>query len=132
MPPSITLSAGVASALALAAATPLYAGEPVSLAAFAATRRPAPTTERAYGPSDAQRIDIFLPSGKGPFPVAILIHGGCWSVHTDGRRQLRHLGAELSAMGIAVWSIGYRRADEAGRLSGYVRRCRHGGRPGPH
>jgi BD-FAE protein len=35
-------------------------------------------------------------------------------VTTAGREQLRHLGAELAKQGIAVWSIGYRRANEAG------------------
>jgi acetyl esterase/lipase len=33
---------------------------------------------------------------------------------TAGREQLRHLGADLAGRGIAVWSIGYRRADEPG------------------
>jgi acetyl esterase/lipase len=46
--------------------------------------------------------------------VAILIHGGCWSTSTSGREQLRHLGTDLAERGIAVWSLGYRRANEAG------------------
>jgi acetyl esterase/lipase len=47
--------------------------------------------------------------------VAVLIHGGCWrNLPGAGREQLRHIGAELADRGIAVWSIGYRRADEPG------------------
>jgi acetyl esterase/lipase len=47
--------------------------------------------------------------------VAVLIHGGCWKdIPGAGREQLRHLGPELTRQGIAVWSIGYRRADEPG------------------
>ena len=77
--------------------------------------RPEPTQALRYGPAQAQGIDIFLPAGAGPFPVAILIHGGCWSdLPGAGREQLRHLGADLAANGIAAWSLGYRRADEPG------------------
>lgn len=43
-----------------------------------------------------------------------MIHGGCWSEKTAAREQLRHLGADLARRGVATWSIGYRRADEAG------------------
>lgn len=88
---------------------------PTELAAFAALERPKPTHALRYGPAPAQGIDVFLPSGTGPFPVVVLIHGGCWSdLPGAGREQLRHLGADLATEGIAVWSIGYRRADEPG------------------
>ena len=103
----------------LAATAPTLASEsraaPTDLAAYAAFPRPEPTQALRYGPAQAQGIDIFLPAGAGPFPVAILIHGGCWSdLPGAGREQLRHLGADLAANGIAAWSVGYRRADELG------------------
>ena len=79
-----------------------------------ALTRPSPVVVIPYGARASQAIDLFLPSGQGPHPVAILIHGGCWSVKTAGREQLRHLGAELADRGMAVWNIGYRRADEEG------------------
>jgi acetyl esterase/lipase len=78
-----------------------------------AIQRPQPNAEIRFGTASAQGVDVFVPDGVGPHPVAILVHGGCWSVHTAGREQLRHLGADLSRRGIAVWSIGYRRANEA-------------------
>jgi acetyl esterase/lipase len=90
------------------------AAEPVSLAAFIALERPKADFELRYGPGPSQAIDVFLPPGSEPRPVAILVHGGCWSATTGGREQLRHIGAELARRGIAVWSIGYRRANEAG------------------
>jgi acetyl esterase/lipase len=95
-------------------ALPAYAADPVELSAFIALPRPTPTFELRYGPAPSQAIDVFLPAGSGPHPVAILIHGGCWSMRTAGREQLRQIGAELARHGIAVWSIGYRRADEPG------------------
>ncbi|RST32251.1 alpha/beta hydrolase [Sphingomonas ginkgonis] len=90
------------------------ATHPISLAAFKALPRPTPTAELSFGRNEPQKVDIFLPNGAGPYPVVVLIHGGCWSKTTAGRQQLRHLGAELAAQGIAAWSIGYRRADEYG------------------
>ena len=100
--------------LGLFAASPA-ASDPVELSTFVALPRPAPTAEIPYGPASSQGIDVFLPAGPGPHPVAILIHGGCWrDLPGAGREQLRHLGPELTQHGIAVWSVGYRRADEPG------------------
>ncbi len=87
----------------------------VALKDFLALPHPAPTHEIRYGAAQSQGIDVFLPAGKGPHPVAILIHGGCWSDFPGaGREQLRPLAADWARRGIAVWSIGYRRANEAG------------------
>jgi len=100
--------------IAISGAPAAYAADPVELAAFIALPRRSPTTVLQYGPAAAQAVDLFLPTGSGPHPVAILIHGGCWSAATAGREQLRHVGVELANLGIAVWSIGYRRANEDG------------------
>lgn len=90
------------------------AAEPVEIPTYLALARPEPAAVVPYGAAPSQAIDVFLPAGAGPHPVAILIHGGCWSVTTAGREQFRHLGAELAGRGTAVWSIGYRRANESG------------------
>jgi len=105
----------VAVLAVLALASPVQAADPVDLAAFIALPRPTPTLEIRYGEAASQAIDVFLPASPGPHPVAVLIHGGCWkNIKGAGREQLRHLGPELTRRGIAVWSIGYRRADEPG------------------
>src|SRR4051794_22275746 len=109
---SLRLSAALAM---LALASPVAAADPVDLAGFIGLPRPAPTLEIRYGSSPSQAIDVFLPAGPGPHPVAILVHGGCWKdIEGAGREQLRHLGPELTRRGIAVWNLGYRRADEPG------------------
>lgn len=89
-------------------------GDPVTLQQFLAVPASAPTASLSYGPAPVQGIDLFLPDARGPHPVVILIHGGCWSASIPGREQLRAMAAALAARGLAVWSIGYRRADEAG------------------
>jgi acetyl esterase/lipase len=60
--------------------------------------------------------DLRLPSGAGPYPVVIYIHGGFWRARYD----LTHAGhpcAALTAAGIATWNIEYRRiGNEGGSL----------------
>jgi acetyl esterase/lipase len=52
-------------------------------------------------------------AGGGPHPVAVLVHGGFWRARY--RLDLMNaLAAHLSAAGVAVWNIEYRRADSAG------------------
>jgi acetyl esterase/lipase len=102
--------AGLALGLAVFAPT-----EAVELKDFLQLARPVPTLELRYGQAPSQAIDVFLPPGAGPHPVAILIHGGCWAELPGAtREQLRPLAARWAGLGIAVWSIGYRRANEAG------------------
>jgi acetyl esterase/lipase len=31
-----------------------------------------------YGDKRSQRGELYLPEGDGPFPVAVVIHGGFW------------------------------------------------------
>src|SRR5437762_11028570 len=39
-----------------------------------------PANERfAYGKDPLQFAEMRVPAGTGPFPVAIMVHGGCWS-----------------------------------------------------
>ena len=116
---SMTLSNALANDAAVSLAKEV--ADPIDIPTFMAIPRSPPTAEIRYGAEDAQVIDVFVPDGSGAFPVVVLIHGGCWSAKTAGRQQLRHLGSDLASHGIAVWSIGYRRADEAGRLQGRAR-----------
>ena len=74
-----------------------------------------PAGERiAYGPETSQFGELRLPqSAKGPAPVVVLIHGGCWLADFD-YAYMSHLAAALSAEGHATWTIEYRRLGEDG------------------
>ena len=49
------------------------------------SERVVPPTERlTYGPDPLHFGELRLPAGKGPFPVAVLVHGGCWSATLPG------------------------------------------------
>ena len=66
----------------------------------------------SYGDGALQFGEIRLPEGEGPYPVAIVIHGGCWLSQYD----IAHIGSLASALtelGIATWSLEYRRVGDA-------------------
>jgi acetyl esterase/lipase len=66
-----------------------------------------------YGPHSSQRADLYLPSGPGPYPVMVLIHGGSWSKRY-GKIVMRGLAGDLVRRGWAVWNIEYRRLEAGG------------------
>ncbi|TAL38803.1 MAG: alpha/beta hydrolase [Alphaproteobacteria bacterium] len=70
---------------------------------------PAATQKFAYGPGRDQFGELWLPSGNGPHPVAILIHGGCWMEGSADASQLAYIAEDLRKSGIAVWNLEYRR-----------------------
>jgi acetyl esterase/lipase len=87
---------------------------PMSLDDYLALNGPAPTAQIAYGPAPSQYAQLFRPEGSGPFPVVVLVHGGCWTVAFGGIGQMRNVAGALVAQGIAVWNVEYRRVDEPG------------------
>ena len=88
------------------AALPVLAGEPMTLGDYMALNGPAPTGHIAYGPAPLQYAELFEPTGVGPFPVVVLIHGGCFMNRYQGMAQMRGMAGALAAKGVAVWSIG--------------------------
>jgi len=87
---------------------------PMSLQDYLALTGPQPDRHIAYGPAPSQFVELFQPAGAGPFPVVVLIHGGCWTAEFGGIAQMRNMAGALKAQGIAVWNVEYRRHDEAG------------------
>lgn len=57
------------------------------------------------------RLDAAIPAGRGPFPAAILVHGGGW-VRGDRRLEVKPLFQPLSDAGIAWFTISYRLATD--------------------
>src|SRR5689334_8224558 len=67
----------------------------------------------AYGLGPLQSGELYVPSGPGPHPTVILIHGGYWRARyklglMDGLAQ------DLARRGIAAWNIEYRRVGDPG------------------
>ena len=107
------LTAGVAVAAA-GLCSMARAGEPMTIAQYMALSGPSPSAHVAYGPAPLQYVELFVPPGRGPFPVAVLIHGGCFTNQYQGMPQMRGMAGALAARGVAVWSIEYRGVDTLG------------------
>jgi acetyl esterase/lipase len=67
----------------------------------------------SYGPETLQFGELHLPTGSGPFPTVILIHGGFWR-NPYGYTLMTSLAEDLAKQGIAAWNIEYRRVGDAG------------------
>jgi acetyl esterase len=57
------------------------------------------------------QLDASIPDGRGPFPAAIVVHGGGW-VRGDKRYDVAPLFKPLADAGIAWFSIDYRLASD--------------------
>jgi acetyl esterase/lipase len=104
-------------AVALAAALIVSAAPAPKLESFSellAKPRQMADARIAYGADPNQFGDLWLPAGKGPFPVVVLIHGGCWQAKLPGTILMDYMAADLRAKGVAVWNLEYRRIGHAG------------------
>jgi acetyl esterase/lipase len=75
--------------------------------------QPEPDHRLSYGDDPLQFGELRIPEGEGPYPVVIVIHGGCWLAEYD----LGYMSAfadALTAAGVATWSIEYRRVGDEG------------------
>lgn len=73
-----------------------------------------PAGERIkYGDGPQQFGELRLPQGDGPFPVMVLIHGGCWQNAFD-YVYITRFAAWLAERGVATWTIEYRRLGDEG------------------
>jgi acetyl esterase/lipase len=80
------------------------------------TKRPHPeaTVTIDYGADPLQKVDLWLPDGKGRFPVVVLVHGGCWQTSVADRHLMDWIADDLRKERIAVWNIEYRGVDRDG------------------
>lgn len=77
-----------------------------------------PDHKIAFGPGAQQYAELWLPPAgvkvKGPLPVVVLIHGGCWLAALPGPELVAFLADDLRKQGVAVWSLTYRRVGHIG------------------
>jgi uncharacterized protein (DUF885 family)/dienelactone hydrolase len=95
------------------ASTDARVARPVPFSALLRAEVPPADARVAYGPDSLQFGELRVPAGRGPFPVAVVIHGGCW----QREYGLNHAAPESEALtraGIATWTIEYRRIGDPG------------------
>lgn len=110
--PSPTPSASAAPA----GGPPAASAQPVPLLSLAEVSKmplPPPGVVIAYGRGPQQHGELRLPAGVGPFPVVMLVHGGCWRSTVD-LAYFSHLAVWLTGQGFATWNIEFRRLGDDG------------------
>ena len=73
----------------------------------------APTARLAYGDDPSHFGDLYVPTSGTQHPVLLLLHGGCWGAHY-GLEPLGNFCATFAKLGVAVWSLEYRRLGNGG------------------
>lgn len=67
-----------------------------------------------YGQDELQFAELRLPKGEGPFPVIIVVHGGCWYSPYADLKNTSAIADALRDEGYATYNVEYRRFDNAG------------------
>jgi acetyl esterase/lipase len=75
---------------------------------------PAPDRRLAYGQDSSEYGELRLPAGRGPHPIAILIHGGCFKAAYATAKDFGAMAEALKRDGIATWNVEYRRLGQPG------------------
>jgi acetyl esterase/lipase len=66
-----------------------------------------------HGDGTPKMGELRLPDGHGPHPVAMIVHGGCWS-SIAGPGYVSRLAEAVRDLGWATWSPAFLRADDRG------------------
>lgn len=71
-----------------------------------------PGTSPGTKPDSVQTLDLYVPAGKGPFPLVFWIHGGGW--HSGEKLESGiHLALKFLPEGFALASVNYRLTGDA-------------------
>src|SRR5437868_5603172 len=81
----------------------------IALLSLCAQARTLKDVEYAQAGGIRLTLDASIPEGPGPFPAAILVHGGGW-VAGDKQTYITYIFKPLSDAGFAWFSINYRLA----------------------
>lgn len=62
--------------------------------------------------------DLRLPEGQGPWPLAVIFHGGCWKAGIADRNYMAPLATRWQQRGIATLNVDYREVGDGGGWPG--------------
>lgn len=62
--------------------------------------------------------ELRLPEGKGPFPLAVIYHGGCWKTGIASQAYMAPLATRWQQAGIATLNVDYREVGDGGGWPG--------------
>lgn len=76
--------------------------------------KPSTAKDLAYASvSSAEKLDLYVPAGNGPFPLIIYVHGGGWRIGDKSLPVQRGIVARFLKEGYAIASLNYRLSGEA-------------------
>lgn len=76
--------------------------------------KPSTAKDLAYASvSSAEKLDLYVPAGNGPFPLIIYVHGGGWRIGDKEQPEQRGIVGRFLKEGYAVASLNYRLSGEA-------------------
>jgi acetyl esterase/lipase len=62
--------------------------------------------------------ELRLPQGEGPFPLAVIYHGGCWKTGIASQAYMAPLATRWQQFGIATLNVDYREVGDGGGWPG--------------
>ena len=62
--------------------------------------------------------ELRLPQGTGPFPLAVIYHGGCWKTGIASQAYMGPLATRWQQLGIATLNVDYREVGDGGGWPG--------------
>lgn len=62
--------------------------------------------------------ELRLPEGTGPFPLAVIYHGGCWKTGIASQAYMAPLATRWQSQGIATLNVDYREVGDGGGWPG--------------
>ncbi len=62
--------------------------------------------------------ELRLPQGEGPFPLAVIYHGGCWKTGIASQAYMAPLATRWQQEGIATLNVDYREVGDGGGWPG--------------
>jgi acetyl esterase/lipase len=62
--------------------------------------------------------ELRLPRGEGPFPLAVIYHGGCWKTGIASQAYMAPLATRWQQVGIATLNVDYREVGDGGGWPG--------------
>ncbi|HSF13442.1 MAG TPA: alpha/beta hydrolase [Erythrobacter sp.] len=62
--------------------------------------------------------ELRVPQGTGPFPLAVIYHGGCWKTGIASQAYMAPLATRWQQLGIATLNVDYREVGDGGGWPG--------------
>jgi len=78
----------------------------------------APDATLRYADHPRGFAELRLPEGDGPFPLAVIYHGGCWKTGIASQAYMAPLATRWQQLGIATLNVDYREVGDGGGWPG--------------